>query len=362
MNLMSCIPVQWTTNGQGQIQSIGLPGVPLWQSQTLAQQNTLAREGSLAAIPGTILDSEAQRITAYPSDADWLREINRWRTATGGTRIGANPDLNTGSAKHAEYLVRNGPSDPYQSSQYGAVMAFSQYAAALGGAAHTEEPSNPYFTQAGYDAAHGGAADVNWSQCNGIESIDGWLQVPFHRLSILAPWMRVAGYGEYGDCPISAANLTIRGSTPVGLKQPVMFPPNGGTVNGTMNTGEWPNPLDACPGYSYPIGTPITLQLGADVKVQLLSYDIQDETTGRSVQACGFDAMTYPGEHGRGVLTNFGAVVVVPRHPLKPGNAYHVTISTNRHDESWDFRVGGGTHLHVHQTRTVQRAQGSSFN
>jgi hypothetical protein len=91
---------------------IRVPGVPLRQSQTLAKQNALAATGSLAAIPGTILDSEAQRVTAYRSNADWLREINRWRTATGGTPIGENPDLSAGSAKHAEYLGQERPERP----------------------------------------------------------------------------------------------------------------------------------------------------------------------------------------------------------------------------------------------------------
>jgi hypothetical protein len=151
--------------------------------------------------------------------------------------------------------------------------------------------------------------------------------------------MRVAGYGEYGHGPISAANLTIRGSAPVGLTQPVMFPPDNSTVNGKMVGGEWPNPLDACFGYSYPVGIPITMQLGPFVKVSLASYALEDETTGRAVEACGFDALTYPGEHGRQMLTSFGTVVVIPRHPLMPGHIYQVTIRTHRHTHTWNFQV-----------------------
>src|SRR5581483_11215590 len=114
--------------------------------------------------------------------------------------------------------------------------------------------------------------------------------------------------------------------TPVGLTQAVVFPPDGAMVNGKMDSGEWPDPLDACQGYSYPVGTPITMQMGSFVNVSLASYALEGEATGRSVETGGFDALTYPGEHGRQTLSSFGAVVVIPRHPLTPSHSYQVTI------------------------------------
>src|SRR5215472_16322994 len=86
----ACIPVEWSTNAQGQIDSVGLPGLPVWQSQKLRQQNALARSGMLAAQPGTTVDPAAANIAAYASEADWLAEINRWRAATGTNPVGQN--------------------------------------------------------------------------------------------------------------------------------------------------------------------------------------------------------------------------------------------------------------------------------
>src|SRR5208282_6108494 len=81
LNLASCI--EWGTNSQGQLQSIGLPGLPVWQSQTLTDQNRQASEGILAASPGTELDPKAANLASSPSQADWLVEVNRWRMAAG---------------------------------------------------------------------------------------------------------------------------------------------------------------------------------------------------------------------------------------------------------------------------------------
>ena len=67
---------------------------------------------------------------------------------------------------------------------------------------------------------------------------------------------------------------------------------------GAMKNSEWPNPLASCPGYTFPVGTPITVQMGALMKVLLESYSIEDETKGQQVEACAFDAGTYPLTHG----------------------------------------------------------------
>lgn len=324
LHLMSCI--EWTTNGQGQLQSVGVPGIPVWQNQTLAEQRR-----SLAVSPSSVVDAEAANLPAFPSDAAWLAEINGWRSRAGARPIGENSRLSQGATEHAEYLVRSGPKTTF---------AFVDYMHALGGAMHTEDRNSPYFTDEGYQAARTGNVAFKYGAANVVDDL---VEAPFHRLSILAPWMRVAGYGDYGDCPIHAATLVIRGATPVGLTEGVLFPPDNGTVNGRMSDHEWPNPLAGCPGYSFPVGTPITVQMGAFVKVQLESYAIEDETESREVEACGFDAITYPIELGRLILVNYGAVVVIPRNALTPGHTYRVSIRTHRHAETWSFRVFRGT-------------------
>ena len=328
LNLTSC--VAWTTNSQGQLQSVGVPGVPIWQTQTLTEQKHLAAAGELAASPGTDVDPAAATLISLQSDATWLTAVNRWRTEAGVDPIGENIGLSNAGAAHACYLVKNGPDNP---------AAFLSYEQTIGGAAHNEDSSNQYFTQAGYEAARRG--DVSWDH-DAEADIDALVEAPFHRLSILAPWIRVAGYGDCGRWPMRAATLVLRGSTPVGLTRAIVFPPNGSTVLGAMKNSEWPNPLASCPGYTFPVGTPITVQMGALIKVSLESYSIEDETTGQQVEACAFDAGTYPDQWGQRSLLSYGAVVVIPRNPLAPGHSYSVSIKTQRHAFSWRFSVSQG--------------------
>jgi len=325
----SCIPLQYSTNSQGQMQSIGLPGLPVWQSQSLKRQNQEAASGDLAAAPGTTLDPDAAGLIAFKSDEPWLTALNGWRIEAGVEPIGENAGLSDAAQSHACYLVKNGPSDP---------AGFLQYEQTIDGAAHNESPANPYFTMAGNRAAHSG--DISWDR-NPEADVDALIDTAFHRLSLLAPWAKVAGYGDCGRFPMRAATLVIRGSTPTGTTPATIFPPAGSVVRGVMEGSEWPNPLDACPGYHFPVGVPITVQTGADVKAFLQSFGLRDTTTGQDVEACGFDSRTFPVEHGRQVLLEYGAVVVMPREPLAPGHAYRVSIVTQRHSYTWDFQASG---------------------
>jgi len=325
-SLTSC--VEWTTDRKGNLTSIGLPGVPVWQEKTLAEQKRLAAEGDLASVPGATVDPAAARIVSTYSDAAWLTLVNQWRTAAGVDPVGENVGLSLGSAQHARYLIKNGPDD---------AAAFARYVQTLGIQAHKEEQGNPYWTREGSEAAqHGG---IGWDQ-DSVADVNGLLIAPFHRLPILAPWEKAAGYGDYGRWPRRAGVLAIRGSTPVGMIKPVLFPPDGATIaTGAMTDSEFPNPLAACPGYSYPVGLPITVQLGASVRVRLESYSIEDETTSNQVETCGFDAHTYPEDYGHQVLLSYGAIVLVPRKPLAPDHGYRVSVKSHRDTYNWAFRV-----------------------
>jgi hypothetical protein len=125
------------------------------------------------------------------------------------------------------------------------------------------------------------------------------------------------------------------------LATPVIFPPAGSTVSGTMITPEWPDPLAACPGYHLPIGIPVTVQMGALVKVLVKSYLLRDETEGQRVEACGFDYSSYPQESGRQILLTYGAVVVIPRKPLSAGHTYSLNLNTQHQTFKWAFRAEG---------------------
>jgi hypothetical protein len=190
-------------------------------------------------------------------------------------------------------------------------------------------------------------ADVAFGR-DPIDDIDEWLVAPFHRLSLLAPWAEVAGYGSFGTYPRRVGALALRGLAHAGEVSEVEFPPDGSVIAiDAMRRPEWPNPLSVCVGYSLPVGLPVSLQLGDGRAAQLASYTLRDETQNRQLQSCGFDGDSYgnpnPAEQraGRDGLNGFGALVVIPRYPLQIGHRYAVSIVARGKHYDWTFRIEG---------------------
>jgi len=334
MLLMAAGCFEWTEDSQGNLKSLGVPGIPLWKASPTP---ALAQNES-----APVNDTDPLQLDATSSGAppDWLVELNRIRTNSGLPEVGQNISLSNACADRARYLVENGPDEP---------GAFRQYTAALGPAAHTEDPSSKFYSADGAEGANGGrrspavlrAADVAFSQ-NPVADIDGLFAAPFHRLSLIAPWATVAGYGSYGTFPMRAGALDLRGgySRKVEL---VKYPGDGALItDGSFYFPEYPSVLDSCSGYTLPVGLPITVQAGRNHVLQLKSFSLSG--AGGAVEACGFDPFTYhppdPGEvqHAQKQLGMFGAIVIVPRRPLADG-PYTVSVTTETQTLVWNFSV-----------------------
>jgi uncharacterized protein YkwD len=84
------------------------------------------------------------------SDANgkvWLDELNRLREMAGLRPVRENVRMSQGSYAHARYLVKAGPPDD---------LSFRTYTNTRGAAAYTEDPSSPFYSAEGADAANGG--------------------------------------------------------------------------------------------------------------------------------------------------------------------------------------------------------------
>jgi len=289
---------------------------------------------------------DAQTFGASPA---WLNELNRLRDTGGLKPVAENAELSHDCLAHAKYLVEQGPA---------AAPQFQQYEMTLGLGAHHEDPGSPHFSTAGAECASGGkpmpgvsqSNDVAWGR-DPIDDLDGlFYDAPFHRLSLLASWATVAGYGTYGDFPRRVGTLALRGEGGIGSPL-IRFPTDGSTVPvGEVHNNEIPNPLSSCAGYNLPIGLPITIQLGSGYRGRMISYSLRGPAG--AVETCGFDWTSYQSpdpqtqEHARKLLRAFGAIILIPRHALANGR-YAVAISTGRQNFEWSFNVANQSSSHV---------------
>jgi uncharacterized protein YkwD len=274
-----------------------------------------------------------------PATADaWLARLNHFRTMASVPAVTEDSALSLGDYAHARYMVTNF-ADRIRKGE------------SLGPAMHTEVPGRYWYSIAGRDAAM--ASDVvegyvpDGSDFSEVSTVDGWMAIPFHRLPLLSPLLRTAGYGQYCEAGVCVAALNAQsGAEPIhstarAFARPVEFPPDGSAIGLSGGEYEWPDPLTACPGYSAPAGLAITLQFGTWMEPRLKAFTLARD--GGAIDACGFDSASYRNsdpateQQGREVLKSYGAVVLIPREPFHPGSRYEVSLTVDGAAYRWSF-------------------------
>jgi hypothetical protein len=272
----------------------------------------------------------------------WLEPLNSYRSMVRLPLVATDSALSEGDAEHARYLVKN----------YGKIIK----ANALGIEAHSEDPSKPFYSTTGARAAAASNVDEGWRAygppaVSPGQAISGWVGIAFHRLWILNPGLRRAGYGEYCEKRVCVGALDVLSGadpipmTPAPFANPIQFPPPGSAMRMRSAEGEWPDPLTACPGYTSPTGLPITLELGAHVNARLSGYTLTlAGVAPAAIEACGFDANSYVNpdpvaeKRVRDTLNDFGAAALIPRAPLTPGT-YDVAMTVGGRRYAWSFTI-----------------------
>lgn len=283
---------------------------------------------------GGVRGSPSRLNAASAGSFSWLERVNHWRELTGLAAVSAGLKLSSAAEDHSRYLVKH--------------ALEGRIDATAAGGAHTEEPTDPWYTPAGLAAAQNGDVDPPCRGCSlssASQQIDGFVAVPFHRLAILDPLIRKMGYGSYTQDGLQAAVLYLPTPTSSGttFKRPIEFPPNGSIVGFAAYEPEWPDPLSTCPSYTAPAGIPITLELGRWMVPEVSAYSLKDGS--KRLQICVFNASTYNNPsgaaqmRGRNILKGYGTVVLIPRQPLASGQTYVVSISANGKVYSWSFSV-----------------------
>lgn len=264
----------------------------------------------------------------------WQQYVNYHRRLARLPGVTENAEWSRGCYLHARYMVKNN---------------------VIG---HSENPSKPYYSKEGHEAAVNGnvflsSATVGATQWYRTyrDAIDAWMTGPFHMLGIIDPRLRVSGFGEYEEDIQNwhryGATLDVlrgREEVPPGVSYPVYYPIDGGTIpNLSYDGGETPDPLLApkCRGYRVPTGPPVALQLGTgEVTPKVQKTTFSDGT--RDLPHCWFDETTYPYSPGKDGLNMRDAIIVMPKEPLEAGARYTVTIEASGAVYRWSFTADPG--------------------
>jgi hypothetical protein len=256
--------------------------------------------------------------TSPAASGGWLARFNTWRANTGLALLTENSTWSVGDYDHAVYMVKNDL------------------------VTHYETPGTPYYTTDGDTAARNSNIFVSSSTSTTDEqAIDWWMQAPFHAMGMMDPRLSQTGFGSYREVKsgwnMGAAVDVVRGNSFSGGQYPVYFPGNGATEPLTSyGGGEFPDPLQACPGYSVPTGLPVFIQVGGNVST--VAGPVHS-FTGNGVQLnhCVIDSTNSAvGSY----LVARGGVILIPQQPLQTGVKYVVSLTVNGQPHTWSFTVG----------------------
>jgi len=259
------------------------------------------------------------QIAASPvASAGWLTRFNQWRANTGLAKLPENTLWSVGDYDHAVYMVKNDL------------------------VTHYETPGTPYYTSDGDTAARNSNIYVSSSTSTTDEqAIDWWMQAPFHAMGMMDPRLTQTAFGSYREVKsgwnMGAAVDVLRGNSFTGGAYPVYFPGSGTTVPlATYGGGEFPDPLQACSGYSVPTGLPVFVQAGGNTATTAGSVH-SFTGNGVALEHCVIDSSNASvGSY----LYGRGGVILIPRQPLQTGVKYVVALTVNGVPYTWSFNVG----------------------
>ncbi len=295
-----------------------------------------ARASTIAVAAAPVAASTASAgapvAAASASPMTWLERIDFYRGSNGLRPIRDNSRLSAAVTAHAHYLLLNFADD-------------IRSAKPIPADAYDEKSGKSGYSVEGAGVAQNLQLAWGCSTYDATQQIDRWLEGPFHRLPMLDPYLADVGYGEVSEdgCWVAALRLPPPPEDVKPYRRAVEFPPEGADIALEWIGLEVPDALASCSGYERPVGLPITLQIGRLVQTRLTNHSLTED--GKPIEYCAFDAPSYRNpnpteqEYGRWNLRNAGAIVLVPRAPLRPGSHYQISVTTNDVTYAWSFTV-----------------------
>jgi uncharacterized protein YkwD len=251
-----------------------------------------------------------------------LQRVNGYRQQAGLKPLKADSHLAEAAEAHAFYFFFN----------YGQGSE-----AGLG--IHTEDSALPGFTGANglLRARHFGyagdrAAEVINHVFSPHAAVQVWVDSVFHRLPIMDRETQAVGYGEAQVGPLSIQVMDFGIGDPT-TSSPVVYPvPNQQDTPSTFLGNELPSPVPA--DVDYPVGYPVTLQLGGADKLTISSARLLGPT-GAAVPSYTLN----PGSNAL-ALSQWS---LLAKQPLQPGATYtvdlHGQLDGAPFSKRWSFTV-----------------------
>lgn len=263
------------------------------------------------------------RAASAPSPEAAVEQLNAWRAMVGVTPVAHDVALSHQCRSHASYYRLN----PTWSG-------------------HRQDPSRPGYSEAGDRAARSSVLAYREQATAGVTP---WEPAPYHRIALLDPRLTVSGFwSEFGLSCMHATALDNE------LRAPALaaytYPSSGQRdVAPSFDCREKPNPCDAVPGNDgrTPTGFNISVQFNGPWAA-IEGIDVASAT----VAPAGGEPVDVIVQARERMLR--GAIVLIPRHPLRFGTTYVATVSgtvAGRADDgtvrqhpfalSWDFSTPG---------------------
>ena len=263
------------------------------------------------------------RAESSPAPETAIEQLNAWRAMVGVTPVAHDASLSSECRSHAAYYRLN----PARRG-------------------HAQDPSLPGYSEAGDRAARSSVLAYEEAPTAGVAP---WEPAPYHRIALLHP--RLAASGFWSEFGLSCMQATALDDT---LRTPVLtaytYPVRGQRgVAPSFGCREIPNPCDAVPnnGGHTPTGFNISVQFNGPWAA-IDGVDVDSAT----VAAAGRPPVDLIVQTRERVLR--GAIVLIPRRPLRYGTTYVTAVSgtvAGRNDDgtvtphpfalSWDFSTPG---------------------
>ncbi|MFD2442818.1 CAP domain-containing protein [Bacillus sp. CGMCC 1.16607] len=254
-----------------------------------------------------------------------VQQINSYRTTLKLNTISKNPVLQKSSQAHSNYLAAQGDSGH---DEFFGVPGFTG-----------ENPWNraAYF---GYLGTVG--EGITYKKVSGHSGIVDLMDAPYHRLSIIDPFVEEAGVGfnKQGDIVVNYGNPTLMDKP----SQIVLYPHNGqNNVKNSWFVAETPNPLRFYQLSDIFVGYPISYAYFSKNKNDQLIVE-KVSLTNVAGKAVPFYPVTPSiDDHGQ------HHVFIIPKAPLQPGTKYKAVVSAKVKTENgtkdvskiWTFTTAG---------------------